>query len=89
MQNDLPEGLTRVVVMGHAMDADLVESNPSALAGASTGREYGHEAAICVPLAAFVRGLGYCAVASMNDTGLVIPYAIKPGLGNVGATRWP
>ena len=32
-------------------------------------------------LAAYIRNLGYEATASMNDTGLVIPYALKAGLG--------
>jgi epoxyqueuosine reductase QueG len=85
--NELPEGITHVIVMGHAMDFDLVETYPSALAGASTGREYSHEAAICIQLAAYIRGLGYQAVASMNDTALVIPYAIKAGLGEYGRNQ--
>ena len=78
---DLPPGLTGVIVLGHQMDLDLVQTYPSALAGAATGREYSHEAAIVIQLAAYIRNLGYNAVASMNDTGLVIPYAIKAGLG--------
>jgi epoxyqueuosine reductase len=85
--NDLPEGLTHVIVMGHAMDFDLVETYPSALAGAATGREYSHEAAIVIQLAAYIRNLGYQAVASMNDTALVIPYAIKAGLGEYGRNQ--
>lgn len=79
--NDLPKGLTSVIVMGHQMDEELVATYPSALAGAATGREYSHEAAIVMQLAAYIRNLGYEAVASMNDTGLVIPYAVKAGLG--------
>lgn len=79
--NDLPNGLTSVIVMGHQMAEDLVATYPSALAGAATGREYSHEAAIVMQMAAYIRNLGYEAVASMNDTGLVIPYAIKAGLG--------
>ena len=79
--NDLPEGLTSVIVLGHQMDAELVATYPSALAGAATGREYSHEASTVMQLAAYIRNLGYEAVASMNDTGLVIPYAIKAGLG--------
>lgn len=79
--HDLPEGLTSVIVLGHEMDEELVATYPSALAGAATGREYSHEAAIVMQLAAYIRNLGYEAVASMNDTGLVIPYAIKAGLG--------
>lgn len=78
---DLPEGLGHVIVLGHQMDAPLVQTYPSALAGAATGREYSHEAATVMQLAAFIRNLGYRAVASMNDTGLVIPFAVKAGLG--------
>ena len=76
-----PAGITHVIVLGHQMDEDLVATYPSALAGAATGREYSHEAAIVMQLAAYIRNLGYEAVASMNDTGLVIPYALKAGLG--------
>ncbi|WP_390912764.1 4Fe-4S double cluster binding domain-containing protein [Pseudosulfitobacter sp. SM2401] len=79
--NDLPEGMTSVIVLGHEMDAELVATYPSALAGAATGREYSHEASVVMQLAAYIRNLGYDAVASMNDTGLVIPYAVKAGLG--------
>ena len=79
--NNLPQGLTSVIVMGHQMEEDLVATYPSALAGAATGREYSHEATIVMQVAAFIRNLGYEAVASMNDTALVIPYAIKAGLG--------
>ncbi|MFT6674495.1 MAG: ferredoxin [Sulfitobacter sp.] len=79
--NDLPEGMTSVIVLGHHMAPDLVATYPSALAGAATGRAYSHEAAVVMQLAAYIRNLGYEARASMNDTGLVIPYAIKAGLG--------
>ncbi len=79
--NELPEGMTSVIVMGHEMPQDLVATYPSALGGAATGREYSHEAAVVMQVAAYVRNLGYEAVASMNDTALVIPYAIKAGLG--------
>lgn len=72
---------TSVIVLGHQMDADLTQTYPSALAGAATGREYSHEAAIVMQVAAYIRNLGYEATASMNDTGLVIPYALKAGLG--------
>jgi epoxyqueuosine reductase len=78
---EMPEGMTSVIVLGHQMDLPLVQTYPSALAGAATGREYSHEAAIVMQLAAYIRNLGYQAVPSMNDTGLVIPYAIKAGLG--------
>lgn len=79
--NDLPDTITSVIVLGHEMDEALVSTYPSALAGAATGREYSHEAAIVMQLAAYIRNLGYEATASMNDTALVIPYAVKAGLG--------
>lgn len=80
-ENALPCGVTHVIVLGHEMDERLVSTYPSALAGAATGREYSHEASIVMQLAAYIRNLGYEAVASMNDTGLVIPYALQAGLG--------
>lgn len=82
--HDLPEGLTHVIVLGHAMDAALVRTYPSALAGAATGLEYSNETAATIKLATYIRNLGYQAVASMNDTALVIPYAVKAGLGEYG-----
>lgn len=79
--NELPTGMTSVIVLGHEMDRELVATYPSALAGAATGREYSHEASVVMQLAAYIRNLGFEAVASMNDTGLVIPFAVKAGLG--------
>ena len=79
--NALPAGVQSVIVLGHQMDEGLCATYPSALAGAATGREYSHEAAIVMQLAAYIRNLGYEAVSSMNDTALVIPYALKAGLG--------
>jgi ferredoxin len=79
--HELPAGLTSVIVLGHAMVPDLVQTYPSALAGAATGLAYSQEAAIVMQLAAYIRNLGWEAVPSMNDTALVIPLALKAGLG--------
>jgi len=38
--NELPEGITSVIVLGHEMDAGLVATYPSALGGAATGRGF-------------------------------------------------
>ena len=84
---ELPEGLTSVIVLGHEMDAELVSTYPSALAGAATGREYSRETSIVIQLAAYIRNLGFEAVPSMNDTALVIPYALKAGLGEYGRNQ--
>ncbi len=85
--NDIPDGLTSVIVLGHEMDHGLVKSYPSALAAAATGREYSREAAIVSSLASFIHGLGYQAVGSSNDTALTIPYAIKAGMGEYGRNQ--
>ena len=87
VHDPIPDHLTHVIVMGHEMDLGLVDTYPSALAGAATGREYSHEAAIAMQVAAYLRGLGWDAVASMNDSALVVPYAIQAGLGEYGRNQ--
>ncbi|MCA9838606.1 MAG: reductive dehalogenase, partial [Trueperaceae bacterium] len=81
---ELPEGLTSVIVVAQAMDYELVKTVPSALSGAATGLGYSHDAMVVLSLAQYIRNLGYEAVASMNDTALAIPLAIKAGLGEYG-----
>lgn len=85
--NVLPEDLTHVLILGHAMDVDLVATYPSALAGAATGLEYSREAAIVTQMVTYLRSLGFEAVGSMNDTALVIPYALKAGMGEYGRNQ--
>ena len=82
--NDLPDGLTSVVVIGQAMDVDLIRTAPSALSGAATGLGYSRDAAVLLGVAQYIRNLGYEAIPSMNDTALAIPLAIKAGLGEYG-----
>ncbi len=82
--NDIPEGLDNVIVTAQAMDYDLVRTVPSALSGAATGLGYSHDALVVLSIAQYIRNLGYNAVASMNDSALAIPLAIKAGLGEYG-----
>ena len=81
---ELPAGLTSVIVTAQAMDYDLIRTVPSALSGAATGLGYSHDALVVLSLAQYIRNLGYNAVASMNDSALAIPLAIKAGLGEYG-----
>lgn len=81
--NPLPAGVDTVIVVGQAMDERLIDTAPSALSGAATGMGYS-QAVVLLTIAQFIRNLGYTAVASMNDTALAIPYAIKSGLGEYG-----
>ncbi len=82
--NELPAGMNNVIVIGQAMDYDLIRTVPSALSGAATGLGYSHDALVLLSLTQYLRNLGYQAVASMNDTALAIPLAIAAGLGEYG-----
>lgn len=82
--NPLPDDVANVIVIGQAMDERLIDTAPSALSGAATGMGYSQDAVVLLTIAQFIRNLGYTAVASMNDTALAIPYAIKAGLGEYG-----
>jgi len=82
--NDITPDLTNVIVTVQPMNQQLVSTVPSALSGAATGLGYSHDALVVLALAQFIRNLGYKAVASMNDSSMVIPMAIEAGLGEYG-----
>ena len=84
MPMDLPEDLTSVIVVCHAMDHDLLLTVPSALSGTATGVGYSNDVVTLLALCQFIRNLGYQAYASMNDTAASIPFAIQAGLGEYG-----
>ena len=81
---EIPEGMTSVIVTAQSMDYDLIRTVPSALSGAATGHGYSRDAMVVIALAQYIQNLGYRAVASMNDTSLAIPTAIQAGLGEYG-----
>lgn len=81
---ELPGDLPNVIVIAQQMDRGLIETVPSALSGTATGIGYSHDTLVLLGLAQYIRNLGYRAVATMNDTALAIPYAIKAGLGEYG-----
>ncbi len=81
---EVPEGMTSVIVTAQSMDHDLIRTVPSALSGAATGHGYSRDAMVVLSIAQYIQNLGYRAVASMNDTSLVIPAAIQAGLGEYG-----
>ena len=81
---DLPNGLTSVIVLGKAMDYDIIRMSPSATASAGPASGYAEDAITLLALAQYIRSLGFIAVANQNDTTLAIPYAVKAGLGEYG-----
>ena len=80
----MPEGMTSVIVIAQSMDRDLIRTVPSALSGTATGLGYAHDTVVLLGLTQYILNLGYRALASMNDTALAIPLAIKAGLGEYG-----
>lgn len=81
---DLPEGLTGVIVLGKAMDYDVIRMSPTATASTGPASGYAEDATTLLGLAQYIRSLGYIAIATQNDTNLAIPYAIQAGLGEYG-----
>ena len=81
---EIPEGMTSVIVTAQSMDHDLIRTVPSALSGAATGHGYSRDAMVVLSIAQYIQNVGYRAVASMNDTSLAIPTAIQAGLGEYG-----
>jgi reductive dehalogenase len=81
---ELPEGCTHAIVMLVEMDYEATRYSPDAISGAATGLGYSDQAVLANLVAAFVRGLGFKAVPSGNDTGPSIPLAIAAGLGELG-----
>ena len=82
--NPIPGDINHVIVIGQAMDTELVDTAPSALSGSATGMGYSLDALVLLTVSQFIRNLGYQAIPSMNDTALAIPYAVKAGLGEYG-----
>lgn len=82
--NELPSHLKNCIVVGTAMQYEVVKTYPSALAGVAPGFGYSKDAFVLQTLAQFIRNLGYDAVASLNDTAQAIPYAIQAGLAEYG-----
>lgn len=81
---EIPEGMTSVIMVAQKMDYELIRTVPSALSGAATGLGYSRDSMVVLSIAQYIQNLGYQAVASMNDTALNIPLAIKAGLGEYG-----
>lgn len=81
---ELPDGCTNAVVLAVEMDYESARYSPDAISGASTGLGYSMQAVLANLVATFIRGLGYRAIPSGNDTALSIPLAMAAGLGELG-----
>jgi len=80
----IPRKMKWVVALAIPMDRELLSRAPTSLGDAATGLGYSHSAFAVASLAEFIRGLGYQAIPSVNDTALSVPFAIEAGIGELG-----
>lgn len=83
-QADSVNGLNNCIVIITEMPYDLVQTYPSATAGATSGYVHSKIILSIQCLVQYIRHLGYNAIGSLNDTALNIPYAEQAGLGEYG-----
>jgi len=81
---ELPQECNHAVVMAFEMPFDLCQTSPTLLAEVAEGWAYSFMAYTATMVAQFIRGLGYRAIPSGNDTAIDIPLAIDAGLGELG-----
>ena len=81
---ELPEEYKYAIVMVFEMDYELAKTSPTWVAEVTEGKGYSMMAVTASMVAQFIRGLGYKAIPSGNDTALNIPLAIDAGLGDLG-----
>jgi reductive dehalogenase len=79
-----PEDHINAIVIAVEMDYRAVSHSPNAIASAATGFGYSKMAFVANSVAVFIRGMGYDAAPSGNDTALSVPLAIAAGLGEPG-----
>ncbi len=79
----IPRTMKWVVAIAIPMDLDLLSRAPTSLGDAATGLGYSHSAFTVASLAEFIRGLGYQAIPSVNDTALSVPFAVESGIGEL------
>jgi reductive dehalogenase len=79
----IPRKMKWVVAIAIPMDLDLLSRAPTSLGDAATGLGYSHSAFTVASLAEFIRGLGYQAIPSVNDTAASVPFAMEAGLGEL------
>jgi epoxyqueuosine reductase len=80
----ISSSMTSVIVLLFEMDTEGISKAPTLTHMATTNVTYSHIATTIAMVAEMIRGLGYYAIPSINDTALSIPLAIAAGLGQLG-----
>ncbi len=81
---EVSEDYGYAVAVAIEMDYEYMQTAPTGGSAAATGLGYSKMAFVAGLLAQFIRGLGYRALPSGNDTALSIPIAVEAGLGELG-----
>ena len=79
----IPRKMQWVIVMAIPMDLTLLAQSPAMIGEAATSLGYSQSVLVVASLAEFIRGLGYQAIPSINDTAQSVPFAIDAGLGEL------
>jgi reductive dehalogenase len=79
----IPRRMKWVVALAIPMDLGLLSHAPTAVGDAATGLGYSQSAFAVASLSEFIRGLGYQAIPSVNDTAQSVPIAMEAGLGEL------
>ena len=80
---DIPESHKYAIVIAIEMDYDAIACSPQGPSTFATGLGYSKMAFTAGLLATYIRGLGYNAIPSGNDTACSVPMAIDAGLGEL------
>jgi len=80
-EDDFPFVPKSVIVVMVEMDYEAIATAPSWITDGAVGDGYGKAIKLAGQMAIFMRQLGYQAVASMNDLGVNVPYAVAAGIG--------
>ncbi|CAM3801517.1 reductive dehalogenase [Parendozoicomonas haliclonae] len=79
--DDFPFKPKTVIVMAIESDYEGQSTAPSATNDGIIGEGYARMSYVAYGMASFLRNLGYKAVASGNDLGMSVPYAMAAGIG--------
>jgi epoxyqueuosine reductase len=79
----IPKSMKWIISLAFEMDPEGIATYNSGIGSAATGNGYSRKAFTVASVAEFIRGLGYNAIPSPNDTGLSVPMAIDAGLGEL------
>jgi epoxyqueuosine reductase len=86
--DDFPFKPKTVIVCLIEMDYVSMSAAPTVVTDGTSGQGYSDMIVVSDHLATFMRKLGYGAVASGNDLGLSVAYAVAAGLGEVSRAGW-